>query len=83
MNPQAHSADPPPGQAPERGPNRRRQSFVFRRHHFTVTGILDYFFFLFGGVASLFLALLILLKGFSLGWWQVLTLLVLWAVVSY
>ena len=57
MNPQAHSADPPPEQAPERGPNRRRQSFVFRRHHFTVTGILDYFFFLFGGVASLFLAL--------------------------
>ncbi|GAA3842575.1 hypothetical protein KACC15558_23270 [Brevibacterium ammoniilyticum] len=83
MNPRAQTPDPPPGQAPDREKNRRRQSFVFRRHHFTVTGVLDYFFFLFGGAASLFLALLILLKGFSLGWWQVLTLLILWAVVSY
>lgn len=62
---------------------RHKQSFVFRRHHFTPTGILDYLFFLFGGAASTWLTLLILLKGFSLGWWQVLTLLVFWGVVSY
>src|SRR5699024_8220495 len=62
---------------------RLKQPFVFRRHHFTPTGVLDYLFFLFGGAASTWLALLILLKGFSLGWWQVLTLLVFWGVVSY
>lgn len=62
---------------------RLRQPFVYRRHHFTATGVLDYLFFLFAGAASTWLALLILLKGFSLGWWQVLTLLVFWAVVSY
>lgn len=62
---------------------RLRQPFVYRRHHFTVTGVLDYLFFLFGGAASTWLALLILLKGFSLGWWQLLTLLVFWGVVSY
>ena len=62
---------------------RLRQPFVYRRHHFTPTGVLDYLFFLFAGAASTWLALLILLKGFSLGWWQVLTLLVFWGVVSY
>lgn len=62
---------------------RLRQPFVYRRHHFTVTGVLDYLFFLFGGAASTWLALLILFKGFSLGWWQLLTLLVFWGVVSY
>src|SRR5690625_3068659 len=71
-----------PGAAVEQK-RRLKQPFVFRRHHFTPTGVLDYLFFLFGGAASTWLALLILLKGFSLGWWQVLTLLVFWGVVSY
>ncbi len=74
--------DPRPGQEPSQE-RRHRQPFAFRRHRFTVTGVLDYFFFLFGGAASTWLALLILLKGFSLGWWQVLTLLVFWIVLSY
>ncbi|WP_113902962.1 MULTISPECIES: LssY C-terminal domain-containing protein [Brevibacterium] len=70
---------------PGRGPRarRHRQPFVFRRHHFTVTGVLDYIFFLFGGAASTWLAVLLVFRGFSLGWWQVLTLLVVWVVISY
>lgn len=64
-------------------PRRKRQPFIYRRHRFTPTGVMDYLFFLFGGAASTWLALLILLKGLSLGWWQVVTLLVFWVVVSY
>ncbi|GAA1861192.1 LssY C-terminal domain-containing protein [Brevibacterium marinum] len=62
---------------------RHRQPFAFRRHRFTLTGVLDYLFFLFGGASSTWLAMLILFKGFALGWWQVLTLLAFWVVVSY
>ncbi|WGW13949.1 LssY C-terminal domain-containing protein [Saxibacter everestensis] len=71
------------GSEPSHGSHRLKQPFVFRRHHFTVTGALDYVFFLFGGAASTWLALLILLRGFSLGWWQVATLLLFWCVLSY
>ena len=39
---------------------RLRQPFVYRRHHFTATGVLHYLFFLFAGAASTWLALLIL-----------------------
>ncbi|MGO2860920.1 MAG: LssY C-terminal domain-containing protein [Brevibacterium sp.] len=74
---------PEPSPSGPAGRGRHKQSFVYRRHRFTVTGVLDYVFFLFGGASSTWLALLILLKGFSLGWWQVLTLLAFWAVVSY
>lgn len=75
---------PDPGPDRSASPKRRqRQPFAFRRHHFTVTGVLDYLFFLFAGASSTWLAVLILFKGFSLGWWQVLTLLVFWVVVSY
>lgn len=74
---------PPSGKSPERERGRHRQSFAFRRHRHTATGVLDYIFFLFGGAASTWLAVLILLKGFSLGWWQVLTLLAFWVVLSY
>src|SRR5699024_11257892 len=62
---------------------RLQRAFVCRRPHLAPTGLLDYRLFLVGGAASTWLALLILLKGFSLGWWQVLTLLVFWGVVSY
>lgn len=83
MTSSPETPEPSGGDSAEGEKRRLRQPFVYRRHHFTLTGILDYLFFLFGGAASTWLALLILLKGFSLGWWQVLTLLVFWAVVSY
>lgn len=75
--------DPGPDRSAASPKRRQRQPFAFRRHHFTVTGVLDYLFFLFAGASSTWLAVLILFKGFSLGWWQVLTLLVFWVVVSY
>ncbi|MFE2655455.1 LssY C-terminal domain-containing protein [Brevibacterium sp. NPDC059310] len=81
----SHTAapDPAPGTPDSHDRGRRRQAFTFRRTRHTVTGVLDYFFFLFGGAASTFLAILILIKGFTLGWWQLLTLLVFWVVISY
>lgn len=81
----SHTAapDPTPGTPDSNDRGRRRQAFTFRRTRHTVTGVLDYFFFLFGGAASTFLAILILIKGFTLGWWQLLTLLVFWVVISY
>ena len=62
------------GATSELAPRRRRVSF---------NTLLDGFFFVFAGLASLWLAYLLLSESFAFGWWGILVFLAFWLVLAY
>lgn len=62
------------GATSEPAPRRRRVSF---------NTLLDGFFFVFAGLASLWLAYLLLSESFAFGWWGILVFLTFWLVLAY
>lgn len=65
------------------GSHTWRNAIGLQRHRLTLTGVFDYVFFLIAGASSLWLAGALIFQGLSFGWWQVLTIVVVWALVSY
>jgi hypothetical protein len=57
-----------------RGPQARRFSF---------SALVDGFFFVFAGLASVWLAWLVLTESFAFGWWGIAFFIVFWAVLAY
>lgn len=53
------------------------------RRRFSVNAALDGFFFVFAGVASVWLAWLVLTESFSFGWFGILFFLLFWLVLAY
>ncbi|PJJ65221.1 LssY-like putative type I secretion system component LssY [Compostimonas suwonensis] len=66
-------------------PRRRRGKVKppLPRRRFSVNAILDNVFFVFGGVAAIWLAVLLLGDSFSLGWNQVWLVVIFWVVLAY
>lgn len=58
----------------EAGPRKRRISLL---------AVLDEFFFVFAGLAAIWLAWLLLTESFQLGWWGVLVFIVFWGLLAY
>lgn len=54
-----------------------------RRRRFSVNAALDGFFFVFAGLASVWLAWLVLTESFSFGWFGILFFLLFWLVLAY
>jgi hypothetical protein len=54
-----------------------------RRRRFSFNAMLDGFFFVFAGLASLWLAYLLLSESFAFGWWSILVFLAFWLVLAY
>ncbi|MCS5719967.1 LssY C-terminal domain-containing protein [Herbiconiux sp. CPCC 205763] len=67
------AAPPAPASAP--GARRRRK--------FSMNAVLDNLFFVVAGLASIWLAYLVLTDGFSMGWAQVWFYVVFWVIVAY
>src|SRR5215207_4822395 len=57
-----------------RGPQARRFSF---------SALVDGFFFVFAGLASVWLAWLVLSESFTFGWWGIAFFVVFWLVLAY
>jgi hypothetical protein len=53
------------------------------RRRFSVNQMVDYAFFVFAGLAAIWLAWLVLGEGFSWGWWQILFYVLFWLVLAY
>ena len=49
----------------------------------SVLAVLDQFFFIFAGVAAIWLAWLLLRESFHLGWWGILMFIVFWGMLAY
>ena len=56
------------------GPARRRVSLL---------AVLDEFFFVFAGLAAIWLAWLLLTESFKLGWWGILVFILFWGLLAY
>jgi hypothetical protein len=54
-----------------------------RRHRHTVSAALDWFFFVFAGLASVWLAYLSFTETFALGWWGILMAVAFWVLLAY
>ncbi|GAA1804181.1 LssY C-terminal domain-containing protein [Agromyces neolithicus] len=54
-----------------------------RTRRFSVNAALDGFFFVFAGVASVWLAWLVLTESFGFGWWGIAFFVVFWLVLAY
>lgn len=72
----ARSAAPP-----DPAPARKTLSATARR--VSVNAVVDYAFFLFGGVAAVWLAWMVFTESFSWGWFLVLFFLLFWLVLAY
>ncbi|SDZ14140.1 LssY C-terminal domain-containing protein [Herbiconiux ginsengi] len=73
------AAPPEPAPGPASGspaPGKRRRTF-------SVNAVLDNLFFVVAGLASIWLAYLVLTDGFSMGWAQVWFYVVFWVIVAY
>ena len=53
------------------------------RRRFSLNALLDGFFFVFAGLASVWLAYLLLTESFSFGWWGILVFIAFWLVLAY
>jgi len=53
------------------------------RRRFSLLALLDQFFFVFAGVASIWLAWLLLNESFQIGWWGILVFIVFWGMLAY
>lgn len=54
-----------------------------RRGRVSVTAVLDEFFFIFAGVAAVWLAWLLLTESFQIGWWGILVAILFWGLLAY
>ncbi|ANJ25526.1 LssY C-terminal domain-containing protein [Agromyces aureus] len=54
-----------------------------RARRFSVNAVLDEFFFVFAGLAALWLAYLLFSESFTLGWWGILVMVLFWALIAY
>lgn len=54
-----------------------------RRRRWSVGVALDWFFFVFAGLAAIWLAYLSLTETFSLGWWGIIAAIIFWALLAY
>src|SRR6478609_2544430 len=75
----AEPAEPPTPAEP--APARKTLSATARR--VSVNAVVDYAFFLFGGVAAIWLAWLVFTESFSWGWFLVLFFVLFWLVLAY
>ena len=53
------------------------------RRRFSFTALLDGFFFVFAGLAAIWLAYLLFTESFSFGWWGILGFVLFWALLAY
>ncbi len=53
------------------------------RRRISVLTVLDQFFFIFAGVASIWLAWLLLTESFHIGWWGIAVFVVFWGMLAY
>ncbi|UAJ79682.1 LssY C-terminal domain-containing protein [Leifsonia sp. ZF2019] len=67
--------------APAPGAGRKTLSATARR--ISINAVVDYAFFIFGGVAAIWLAWLVLTESFSWGWFLVLFFVLFWLVLAY
>lgn len=54
-----------------------------RRRRFSINALLDGFFFIYAGLASLWLAWLVFTESFMFGWWGIAFLVVFWLMLAY
>ncbi len=54
-----------------------------RRRRFSVSALLDGFFFVFAGLAAIWLAWLLFTESFTFGWWGILGFVMFWALLAY
>ncbi|GAA1956296.1 LssY C-terminal domain-containing protein [Agromyces allii] len=54
-----------------------------RRRRFSVNAVLDEFFFVYAGLASLWLAYVLFSESFTLGWWGILVMVAFWVLLAY
>ncbi|WP_092963830.1 LssY C-terminal domain-containing protein [Agromyces sp. CF514] len=54
-----------------------------RRRRFSVNAVLDEFFFVFAGLASLWLAYVLFSESFTLGWWGIVVMIAFWVLLAY
>ena len=67
----------------EVGADRAGESEEPQARRFSGSALVDGFFFVFAGVASLWLAWLIFTESFAFGWWGIAFFLLFWAVLAY
>ncbi|WP_416444308.1 hypothetical protein AB3K78_14245 [Leucobacter sp. HNU] len=53
------------------------------RRRFSLLAVADEFFFVFAGIAAIWLAWLLLSESFHLGWWGILVFVVFWGMLAY
>ncbi|WP_394553995.1 LssY C-terminal domain-containing protein [Agromyces sp. MMS24-JH15] len=54
-----------------------------RQRRFSLNVLLDGFFFVFAGLAAIWLAILLFTESFSFGWWGILVFVVFWVLLAY
>ncbi|MFF2371906.1 LssY C-terminal domain-containing protein [Agromyces sp. NPDC058110] len=54
-----------------------------RGRRFSVNAVLDEFFFVFAGLAAIWLAYLLFSESFTLGWWGILVMIAFWVLLAY
>lgn len=54
-----------------------------RRRRISVLAALDEFFFVFAGIAAIWLAWLLIVESFKLGWWGIVILVLFWVLLAY
>ncbi|MGK0741204.1 LssY C-terminal domain-containing protein [Leucobacter sp. Z1108] len=54
-----------------------------RRSRVSLTAVLDEFFFIFAGIAAVWLAWLLLTESFHIGWWGILVAILFWGLLAY
>ena len=65
------------------GTTRGAQTGIPVRRRVSLLAILDEFFFIFAGVAAIWLAWLLIVESFKLGWWGILIFVLFWALLAY
>jgi hypothetical protein len=54
-----------------------------KRRRFSVSALIDGFFFVFAGLAAIWLAWLLLTESFTFGWWGILGFVLFWGLLAY
>ncbi|MFF2050706.1 LssY C-terminal domain-containing protein [Leifsonia sp. NPDC058194] len=72
-----------PGPAPRDAPAEGRKTRSATARRVSVNAVLDYAFFIFGGVSAVWLAWLVLTESFGWGWFLVLFFVLFWLVLAY